>query len=136
MLALAEMTSGRVFVGPPRELSRLGFVKYAGASGDFNPLHVDEVSARAAGQPSVFGHGMYSAGLLATAIADLVGLRNLRRYQVRFTRLAWPGEIVHAELTVAGVEKSEDKVRVSLDCVLTSEAGAIVSGSAIAEYGK
>ena len=49
------------------ELTRTDLVMYAGASGDFNPVHHDEVAARAAGLPSVFGHGMYTAGLLATS---------------------------------------------------------------------
>ncbi len=47
------------------ELTRTDLVMYAGASGDFNPMHTDEVAAKAAGLPSVFGHGMFSAGLLA-----------------------------------------------------------------------
>ena len=49
-------------------LTRTDLVRYAGASGDFNPMHTDEVLAVAAGQPSVFGHGMFSMGILATAI--------------------------------------------------------------------
>ncbi len=48
-------------------LTRTDLVKYAGASGDFNPMHHDEVAAQQAGQPSVFGHGMFSMGLLGTA---------------------------------------------------------------------
>jgi acyl dehydratase len=67
-------------------LTRTDFVKYAGASGDFNPIHHDEVKAKAAGQPSVFGHGMFSMGLLGRVITDWVGLATLRRYQVRFER--------------------------------------------------
>ena len=45
-------------------LTRTDLVRYAGASGDFNPMHHDEVQAVAAGQPSVFGHGMFSMGFL------------------------------------------------------------------------
>ena len=55
-------------------LTRTDLVKYAGASGDFNPMHHDEVAAQAAGQPSVFGHGMFSMGLLGTALTDYVGV--------------------------------------------------------------
>ena len=54
-------------------LTRTDLVKYAGASGDFNPMHHDEVAAKAAGQPSVFGHGMFSMGLLGSALTDYVG---------------------------------------------------------------
>ena len=63
------------------ELTRTDLVMYAGASGDFNPMHHDEVAAQAAGLPSVFGHGMFSAGLLATAITNYVGIGNLASYQ-------------------------------------------------------
>ena len=48
-------------------LTRTDLVQYAGASGDFNPMHTDEVAAQAAGLPSVFGHGMFTMGLLGTA---------------------------------------------------------------------
>ncbi len=65
---------------------------YAGASGDFNPMHTDEVRAQAAGLPSVFGHGMFTAGILGQALTDFVGVGNLRTYKVRFTKQTWPGE--------------------------------------------
>ena len=65
---------------------------YAGASGDFNPMHHDEVAAKDAGLPSVFGHGMFTMGLLGKALTDYVGVGNLERYRVRFTKQTWPGE--------------------------------------------
>ena len=55
------------------QLTRTDLVMYAGASGDFNPMHHDEVKAKEAGLPSVFGHGMFSMGLLGRAITDWVG---------------------------------------------------------------
>ena len=72
------------------KLTRMDLVMYAGASGDFNPMHSDEVSAQAAGMPSVFGHGMFTAGLLATALTNYVGVGNLKSYKVRFTKQTWP----------------------------------------------
>ena len=78
-------------------LTRTDLVKYAGASGDFNPMHHDEVAAQAAGQPSVFGHGMFSMGLLGTALTDYVGVGNVTRYQVRFARQTWPDEVLVLE---------------------------------------
>ena len=75
---------------------------YAGASGDFNPMHTDEVAAQEAGLPSVFGHGMFTAGLLATAVTNYVGIGNLKSYRVRFTKQTWPGEMLtHERSTVA-----------------------------------
>ena len=74
------------------ELTRTDLVQYAGASGDFNPMHHDEVKAQAAGLPSVFGHGMFSAGFLAKAVTDYVGVGSLTKYKVRFAKQTWPGE--------------------------------------------
>src|SRR3954452_22886018 len=74
------------------ERTRADLVMYAGASGDFNPMHHDEVAAKEAGLPSVFGHGMFTMGLLGKALTDFVGVGNLKLYRVRFTKQTWPGE--------------------------------------------
>src|SRR5580693_7975054 len=83
-------------------LDRTDLVRYAGASYDFNPMHHDEVKAKAAGQPSVFGHGMFSMGFLGTAITDFVGIGNVRHFQVRFAKQTWPGEELRTTVTVTG----------------------------------
>jgi acyl dehydratase len=75
-------------------LTRTDLVRYAGASGDFNPIHHDEEFARAAGNPTVFGHGMLTAGFVARCITAFVGLENLRRYKVRFATRVWPGDTI------------------------------------------
>ncbi|MBL7500031.1 MaoC family dehydratase N-terminal domain-containing protein [Frankia sp. CNm7] len=112
-------------------LTRTDLVRYAGASRDFNPLHHDDERARAAGMKSVFGHGMFSAGLLATALTDLVGVGNLRGYKVRFTTQAWPGDALSTDITVTG--KDEATGTVQLDCqVVNTDGKAVVAGSAVA----
>jgi len=63
-------------------LTRTMFVKYAGASGDFNPMHHDDTIATQVGNPSVFGHGMLSMGLAARVLKDWFGAESLRRLQV------------------------------------------------------
>jgi acyl dehydratase len=83
-------------------LSRTDLVIYAGASGDFNPMHHDEVKAKAAGQPSVFGHGMFSMGLLGSALTDYVGPGHVRRFQVRFAKQTWPDEDLRTSVVVTG----------------------------------
>src|SRR6516162_4816209 len=82
-------------------LTRTDLVMYAGASGDFNPMHHDEVAAKEAGLPSVFGHGMFTMGLLGKALTDYVGVGNLKLYRVRFTKQTWPGEKLTTNVTVA-----------------------------------
>ncbi|ONH33411.1 dehydratase [Pseudofrankia asymbiotica] len=112
-------------------LTRTDLVRYAGASHDLNPLHHDDERARAAGMKSVFGHGMFSAGVLATALTDLVGIGNLRGYKVRFTTQAWPGDVLSTDITVTS--KDEAVGLVELDCQLVNAEGtAVVTGSAVA----
>ena len=116
------------------ELTRTDLVRYAGASGDFNPMHTDEVAAKAAGQPSVFGHGMFSAGFLAKALTDYVGVGNLRRYKVRFTKQTWPGNTLTTKIVVKDKRKEDDANLVDLECQLVNDDGeAVVSGEATAE---
>ena len=102
------------------ELTRTDLVMYAGASGDFNPMHTDEVAANAAGLPSVFGHGMFSAGLLATAITNYVGIGNLASYRMRFTKQTWPGEVLSTNVAV--IEKRPGN-EIVLECVLVNQNG-------------
>jgi acyl dehydratase len=112
-------------------LTRTDLVMYAGASGDFNPMHTDEVAAKAAGLPSVFGHGMYSAGLLGTAITNYVGVGNLKSYKVRFTKQTWPGETLTTKVVVA--EKRPDTSEVVLSCEIVNQDGeAKIAGQAVA----
>jgi acyl dehydratase len=85
-----------------RVLTRTDLVMYAGASGDYNPMHHDEVKAVQAGQPSVFGHGMFSMGFLGTAITDYVGVGNVRRYRARFAKQTWPDEELRTKIVVTG----------------------------------
>lgn len=111
--------------GPSRThtLTRTDLVRYAGASGDFNPMHHDEVKATAAGQPSVFGHGMFSMGLLASAVTDYVGIGNVTHYKVRFARQTWPGEQLTTSVVVTGTRKEDGQNLVDLEVRLTNGDG-------------
>jgi acyl dehydratase len=104
-------------------LGRTDLVKYAGASGDFNPMHHDEVAAKKAGQPSVFGHGMFSMGLLGTALTDYVGVGNLTRYQVRFARQTWPDEVLSSKIVVSGKREEDGKKLIDLTITLSNGDG-------------
>jgi len=104
-------------------LTRTDLVAYAGASGDFNPMHHDEVKATAAGQPSVFGHGMFSMGLLGTAITNYVGVGNVRRFQVRFARQTWPDEELRTRIVVTRTRTEGDDHLVDLDVRLHNVDG-------------
>jgi acyl dehydratase len=114
-------------------LGRSDLVMYAGASGDFNPLHTDDVAAREAGLPGVFGHGMFSAGLLGRALTDFVGAGNLKSYKVRFTRQTRPGEVLVATTEIVAKRVDGGDHLVDITCRLANDAGEVkVDGEAVA----
>ena len=114
-------------------LTRTDLVRYAGASGDFNPMHHDEIQATKAGQPSVFGHGMFSMGLLGTALTDYVGAGTLTHYQVRFSRQTWPGEALTTKVVVKAKRVEDGQNLVDLECSLANGEGEVkVVGEATA----
>jgi acyl dehydratase len=105
------------------EVTRTDLVVYAGASGDFNPMHTDEVTARAAGQPSVFGHGMFTAGYLAKAITDFLGVGNLQEYKVRFAKQTWPGETLVTSVNVSWKRAENGSGTIGLECSVANQDG-------------
>ena len=78
-------------------VDRVQLARYAGASGDFNPVHVDEVYARSLGMPSVYAPGMLVMGILGQLLSDWSRGAQLRKYQVRFSKIVWPGDTVVAK---------------------------------------
>jgi acyl dehydratase len=104
-----ELAVGQVFeTVVVEDLKRTQIVQYAGASGDYNPLHTDEIYAtKIAGYPSVFAHGMLTMGLTGQAIAGLVGAENLLRFGVRFTAQVWPGDTLTVRSSVVRIQESE-----------------------------
>lgn len=112
-------------------LTRGDLVQYAGASGDFNPMHTDEVAAKEAGMQSVFGHGMFSAGLLATALTNWSGVGSLVRYNVRFVKQTWPGEQLSTRIRVERKRVHGDRHLIDVSCSLANQEGQEkVSGEA------
>jgi len=119
---------------PPIEgISRTHFVRYAGASGDFNPMHHDDSIATKVGYPSVFGHGMFTAGVLSHYVTDWVGVGNLRKYAVQFKGQLYPGATLTLSATVTKKYKEGDENRIDADLLVVDDKGTkIVTGSATA----
>jgi len=129
MSDLREGVAGPAFrVGP---ITRTDIVRYAGASGDFNPIHHDEPFAQSAGLPMVMAHGMLSAGILASYVTHWFGAGSVRRYKVRFRERVWPGDVLSAEGKVERVRATEGAQQAELELLLKRQDGVVVvSGSA------
>lgn len=112
------------------DLSRTQIVMYAGASGDYNPVHTDEkFTKEVAGYPSVFAHGMLTMGMTGRMLTNYVGDGRLTKYGVRFTSQVWPGDTLNSTATVVDVT---DGI-VNLNVETTNQDGVVVlSGYAAA----
>ncbi len=115
-------------------LSRTQIVMYAGASGDYNPLHSDEVFAKeVAGYPTVFAHGMLSMGLTGRMLTNYVGDGRLTKFGVRFSRQVFPGDTLTAKATVEAIREEDGQQLVDLALATTNQDGeVVVQGSATA----
>jgi acyl dehydratase len=114
-------------------LTRTNFVRYAGASGDFNPMHHDDTIATQVGNPSVFGHGMLTAGLLGRLLKDWFGPEALRRFQVRFSKQVWPGDTLTCTAKVTGKREEGNEKLIDVECAVTNQDGVeVLTGTATA----
>ena len=75
-------------------IQQIQLTRYAGASGDFNPIHQDDAFAKAAGMGGVFAHGMLSMGFVAQSVTDWLGVDTVRKIGVRFAALVRLGDVV------------------------------------------
>ncbi|WP_448680737.1 MaoC/PaaZ C-terminal domain-containing protein [Pseudomonas nicosulfuronedens] len=124
-------------VGP---ISRTDIVRYAGAGGDFNPIHHDETFASRAHYRSVFGHGLLTAGILSAYTASWLGLAAMRKYAVRYVAQVWPGDtlILSGRVTEV-VQDGPGKIRVNCDLLVQREAANgqrqdVLTATAVAGY--
>ena len=117
-----------------RNLSRTQIVQYAGASGDYNPIHTDEPFAtQVAGYPTVFAHGMLTMGLTGKMLTNFVGAGQLRSFGVRFTRQVWPGDDLEATAVVKEIRDEGGERLVELEVTTINQNGEVaLSGYATA----
>jgi acyl dehydratase len=128
--ALTELAPGDEMpsagIGP---ISRTDIVRYAGAGGDFNPIHHDEPMAQGFGLPGVFSMGMLQGGALAQRLARWVGPANVQTFTLRFTGQVWPGD----ELTLAGrVEDVDDGVATLTLTAARQDGDVVIKAAATA----
>ena len=129
---LADLAVGQQVAEGPVTVDRARLVRYAGASGDFNPIHWNERVAREVGLPGVIAHGMWTMGAAVSVVTDWLGDPGaVVDYQVRFTRpvpVPDPGEVaVGVVATVGAVDVEAGTARIDLT---VSVDGARVLGKA------
>jgi len=111
-------------------LTRTDFVRYAGASGDFNPIHHDQTFAEASGNPTVFAMGMLNARILSRVVTRFAGRPAVRRYKVRFATRAWPGDDVICTGRVSRKFEEAGEKRVEGEVTAVNQKGeTLISGS-------
>jgi acyl dehydratase len=104
-MKLSDVDTGHVLgplVKPPITTKQL--VMYAGASGDFNPIHYDSAFAQAGGFPSVIAHGMLSMGFFGELVSRWAGARNVKKLSTRFKAVTFPGDVVTVEGRVESID--------------------------------
>lgn len=102
MPELSPLTVGEVVATAEFHLTRDSLVRYAGASGDFNPIHYRDDFAVAVGLPGVLAHGMLTMGLAVQCVVDWVGdPSRVTDYQVRFTRPVLIDAVTGADVSVS-----------------------------------
>lgn len=119
------------------DLTRTQIVQYAGVSGDYNPVHTDEVFAVHAGFPSVFAHGMLTMAMTAQALTDWLGGDHLTRYGVRFKKQVWPGDRLSVTAEVEDV-RTDDSGQQLAEVTVTTRNGAgeeVLAGYVTARLG-
>lgn len=135
-----SLSASELKVGDRREavlvdnLTRTQIVQYAGASGDFNPLHTDEIfTTKVAGYPSVFGHGMLTMGMTGRLLTDWVGDGRLTGFGVQFRSQVWPGDTLTGTATVEAVREEGSEHLADLAITVVNQRGeAVLNGSATA----
>ena len=110
------------------DLKRTQVVMYAGASGDYNPVHTDELfTTQVAGYPGVFAHGMLTMGMTGRMLTNYVGDGRLTEFGVRFTNQVFPGDTLDSTATVTAI--SEGLVEIDVSTV-NQEGNEVAQGSA------
>jgi acyl dehydratase len=112
-------------------IQQIQLTRYAGASGDFNPIHQDDEFARAAGMGGVFAHGMLSMGFVAQAVTDWAGAGTVRKIGVRFTALVRLKDVVTCKGRVLSKSSKDDLHTVDLEIWAETQKGEkVVAGKA------
>lgn len=119
------------FVTDP--LAEIQFVIYAGASGDFNPLHTVHAFGEKAGFGGVIGHGMLSMALAGRAVTDWVGHKALKKFGVNFRAVTLPKDVLTVKGSVTRKYTEDGDNCIDIDLVAENQRGEkVIVGNATA----
>jgi acyl dehydratase len=126
--ALPELVKGPI--------QQIQLTRYAGASGDFNPIHQDDEFARAAGMGGVFGHGMLTMGFVAQCVTDWAGAGTVRKLGVRFQGLVRLKDVITCKGRVLSKSAKNGTHLVELELSAENQKGErVVTGKATVALG-
>jgi acyl dehydratase len=121
--ALPELVKGPI--------QQIQLTRYAGASGDFNPIHQDDEFAKAAGMGGVFGHGMLTMGFVAQCVTDWAGAGSVKKLGVRFQGLVRLKDVITCKGRVLGTSSTHGTHLVELSLWAENQKGEkVVTGTA------
>lgn len=131
-LDFERITPGQALPSLTKHVTVEQIRQYADASGDRNPIHLDETFARSAGLPGVIAHGMLTMAFANQMLTDWLGDRRLlKRLQGRFAGMVLPGDHVTCAGSVAS--KDNETRRVTINLVVTNQRGEKVLNKGVAE---
>jgi len=110
-------------------VTKVQLVRYAGASGDFNPIHTDDAAARQAGLNGVIAQGLLVMGFVGQAITTWAPRRYLKRFKARFTAVTQPGDVITVDGKLAKKSVAGNKLTVVCDTQARDQNGEVkISG--------
>ena len=112
-------------------IQQIQLTRYAGASGDFNPIHQDHEFAKAAGMGDVFAHGMLSMGFVGQCVTDWAGAGAARKLGVRFAAIVRLKDVITCRGRVLSKSSKDDSHLVELEIWAENQRGEkVVTGKA------
>ncbi|KAB7709034.1 dehydratase [Bacillus aerolatus] len=137
MLKYNDLQEGQVLkplVKPA--VTKVQLVKYAGASGDFNPLHTDDEFAQSIGMPGVIAHGMLVMGFLGEYVMHIAGTKaEPTNFRMRFGAITRPGDEITCSAAVRNIYEEDSKQYADLEIKAEKAPGKVVgSGQATLRF--
>lgn len=110
-------------------VDRLRLIKYAGASGDYNPIHTIDEAADAAGLPGVIAHGMLTMATMSLPFSPYLASGYVKGFRSRFSGMVYLGDVLRVGGRVTGTEKTGEGNLYTFEVYARKEEEAVASGA-------